>query len=158
MLHRLGNRLRAEHGASLVGTLASLVAVAVLAVLLVPSLMGGSSKQQQAQLSSATAQANDVEATSLLENAQTAMSTYQASGNGYAGATPASLHLIDPEVPISGPGQAYLASVSAATDSYTLVAFNPLTGNTFTLADTNGAVTKTCTVAGRGGCQPGGTW
>jgi type II secretory pathway pseudopilin PulG len=150
--------LRSERGASLVGTLASLVAVAILAVLLVPSLMGGDSKKQQAQMASATAQANDVEATSLLDSAQTAMTTYQASANSYAGATPAALHSLDPEIPVSGPGQAYLASVSATNDSYTLVAFNPLTGNTFTLADNAGALTKTCTVAGRGGCQPGGTW
>jgi type II secretory pathway pseudopilin PulG len=158
MSDRLRLRLGAEHGSSLVGTLLSLVAVAVLAVVLLPSLMGGSSKKEQAQMSSATAQANDVQATSLLGNAQTAMATYQASGNGFAGATPATLHSLDPEIPIAGPGQAYLQAVSATDNAYMLVAYNPLTGNSFTLADNNGAVTKTCTVAGRGGCQPGGTW
>jgi type II secretory pathway pseudopilin PulG len=137
----------------------SLVAVAVLAVMLLPSMMGGGSKQQAAQMTAATAQANDVQATTLLQSAQTAMTTYSASsGNGFAGATVDQLHSLDPEIAVSGPGQAYLAAVSATTDSYTLVADNPLTGNTFTLAVSNGAVSKTCTVAGRGGCQPGGTW
>ncbi|HLJ04390.1 MAG TPA: hypothetical protein VKT31_13175 [Solirubrobacteraceae bacterium] len=151
--------LRSERGSSLVGTLVSLVAVAVLAVVLLPSLMGGSSKQQQAQMTAATAQANDVQATTLLENAQTAMTTYSASsGNGFAGATVDQLRSLDPEIQAQGAGQPYLASVSATTDSYTLVADNPLTGNTFTLSVNNGAVVKTCTVAGRGGCQPGGNW
>jgi type II secretory pathway pseudopilin PulG len=158
MSRRVLISLRAEHGASLLSTMVALVAVAVAAIMLLPGAMGGSSKNGQAQMASATAQGNDVQATSLLGSAQTAMATYQASGDGYTGATPQALHSLDPEIPIAGPGQAYLETVSATTDSYTLVAFNPLTGNSFTLADNAGAVSRTCTVAGRGGCQPGGTW
>jgi hypothetical protein len=95
----------------------------------------------------------------LLDIAQTAMATYSASsGNGYTGVTPAALSSIEPTLITASSNQAYIASASGSTDSYTITAVDPLTGNSFTLANTAGAATRTCTVAGRAGCPPAGTW
>lgn len=156
---RLTRLLRGERGASMVSVLATLVAVAVIGVVVVPALTKSSDGAQSAQVSSAPPKAQDVAAETLAQTAQTAMATYSASsGNGYAGATPAALNQIEPTLITASTSEAYLASVAATSDSYTVVAEDPLTGDGFTLADNAGAITRTCTPAGRGDCSAGGTW
>ncbi len=151
--------LGAERGASAISLLAALAALAGIAALMIPALSKSGTTPSAGQPAAATAQAQDVQAKNLLVDAQTAMATYSASsGNGYTGATPAALGQIEPTLITASTNQAYIASVSATSDSFTVVAANPLTWNTFTLVDTGGALTRTCTVAGRGGCLPGGTW
>jgi hypothetical protein len=155
------NWLGAEQGASVISLLAVVASLVIIAVVAVPALKssGASTAASNAQTGSALAQAQDVQAKTLLVDAQTAMSTYSASSsNGFAGATPAALNQIEPTLITASTNQAYIASVNATTDSYTVVAVDPLTGNSFTLVDSGGSVSHSCTTAGHGGCPVGGTW
>lgn len=155
---RLGRRLGAEHGAGVVSLLAVLASVAIIGVVAVPALTKGGSSSTN-QTAAATGAAQDVQAKNLLLDAQTAIASYASSNtSGYSGATPATLAGLEPTIVTSSTTQAYLASVTASADSYTLVAVDPLTGNSFTLANTSGAVSRTCTASGRDGCPAGGTW
>jgi len=155
----LRRRLLGESGASAISLLAVVATLGIVAAIAIPALHQSSSSTSSSSQTAATGQAQDVQAKNLLVDAQTAMATYAASnGTGYTGATPAALSAIEPTILTSSTTQAYLASVDATQASYTLVAVDPLTGNSFTLANSGGATTRTCTTAGRGGCPPGGTW
>jgi Tfp pilus assembly protein PilV len=152
-------RLRDERGLSMISMLVSLVAVALLAMLSLQMFVGAGSKATQSSTQQATKQAHDVEAKTLAQSAQTAMETYAASsGNGYAGATVSALNSIEPTLITSSTTEAYLASVSATSDAFTVVTTDPLSGSSFTLASNQGAVTQTCAPAGNGGCQANGSW
>lgn len=147
----------------MISLIAIVASLAIIAALAIPALKqvstagsGGSGSTSDA---AALGQAQDVQAKTLLMDAQTAMATYAASnGTGYTGATPSALAAIEPTILTASTNQAFLSSVDASQGSYTLVAVDPLTGNTFTLANTGGATARTCTAAGRGGCPAGGTW
>lgn len=154
------NGLGAEQGASVISLLAVVASLVIIAVVAVPALKSsGASTSGGQQTGAALAQAQDVQAKTLLVDAQTAMTTYSASsGNGFAGATPAALNQIEPTLITASTNQAYIASVNATTDSYTVVAVDPLTGNSFTLVDSAGSVSHSCTTAGHGGCPVGGIW
>ncbi len=157
----LTHRLRAEHGASVISLLGVVATLAIIAALAIPALKGSGSTSTgaAAQGASATAQAQDVQATNLLSTAQTAMATYAASNDsGYQGVSAAALQSIEPTLITSSRTEAYVAQASGTATDYTVTVVNPLTANTFTLSDNGGAVTRTCTVAGRGGCGSGGTW
>lgn len=152
--------LRAEHGASAISLIATLAALAILAAIAVPALTkSGAAASSSAQDAAATAQAQDQQATALLETGQTAMATYAANtNNGYAGVSPSALSAIEPTLITASTKEAYVSSASGSATGYTLQATNPLTGDTFTLTDNSGVVSRTCAPAGRGGCSAAGTF
>ncbi len=152
-------RARDETGFSLVSVLASLVAVAALAALAMSSFAHHGAGTPSTQDAAATAGAQDAQATSLAQIAQTALSTYAAGGqSGYAGISPDQLHSIEPQLVTASTTGPYVSSASGTADSYTVSVADPQTHNIFTLTDSSGTVSRTCTTAGNGGCSPSGTW
>jgi Tfp pilus assembly protein PilE len=151
--------LRAEHGASPISLMATIAALAIVAVIAMPSLTKSGASTQTGQTATATAQAQDQQATSLLETGQTAMATYAASNDsGYQGVSPSALSAIEPTLITASTKEAYVSAASGTATGYTLVAVNPLTGDTFTLSDNSGVASRTCTPAGRGGCSTAGSF
>jgi hypothetical protein len=155
-------RVRGEHGFGAISLVATLAIVGMIAAMAIPQLTKhGGSGGQGGQPSSAQAEAaaQDVQAKTMATDAQTAMATYAASSDqGYTGASPSALSGIEPTLVTSGTNQAYLASVNATQSSYVITIVNPLTHNSFTLSNSGGAISRTCTTAGSGGCPAGGTW
>ena len=149
--------LRAERGASAVSLLAIVATLAIIAVIAVPALTkSGASSDQTA---SATAQAQDQQAQTLLETGQTAMATYAAtSNNGYTGVSPGALSAIEPTLITQSTTEAYISAASGSATGYTLVATDPLSGAPFPLTNTSGASPRTCAPAGRGICSASGTF
>ncbi len=158
----LSPRLRAEHGFSAISLIATVAIIGILAATAVPQLTkgtSGGSQGGQSQTGQALAQAQDVQAKTMATDAQTAMATYAASSDqGYTGVSPSALASIEPTLVTAGTNQPYLASVNGTQTSYVATIINPLTHNTFTLANTGGAVSRTCTTAGTAGCPSSGTW
>jgi type II secretory pathway pseudopilin PulG len=151
--------LRAEHGASAISLMATVAVLGVIAALLIPALKSSSSSTQTSQAAAATAQAQDQQAQTLLETGQTAMATYATTSNsGYTGVSPSALNSIEPTLITSSAKEAYLSGASGTATGYTLIATDPLTGDTFTLSDNGGVVSRTCAPAGRGGCSQSGTF
>jgi hypothetical protein len=156
--HIVRSALRSEAGSGVISLLATVLIVGLVGALLIPRLTHAGSTSAPATVA-APAKAHDAEAQLLAQTAQTAMATYAAeNGSGTTGATAAELGAIEPALTANGPRGPYLASVTGGGVDYTLVAVDPLTRNSFTLSDTGGAVSRTCTTAGTGGCPAGGTW
>ncbi len=134
--------------------------MAILAAVAVPALTkSGASSSASSQDEAATAQAQDQQATALLETGQTAIATYAANtNNGYSGVSPSALSAIEPTLITASTKEAYLSGASGGATGYTLVATNPLTGDTFTLTDNSGVVSRTCAPASRGACSALGTF
>ena len=149
-----------EHGFSMISTLASLVAVAVLGVLALGTLKSGTSTSASGGQSpaAAQAQAQDVQAKLILTTAQTAVGTYAASGDAGTPVTASGLESIEPTLGTPNAKTPYLSSASGTPAAYTLTAVDPVTGDSFTLSYSGGTVSHSCTTAGHGGCLAGGTW
>ncbi len=159
-LRTLTARLRAEPGFSAISLIATVAIIGILAATALPQLTkGGGGQGGQSQTGQALVEAQDVQAKTMATDAQTAMATFAASNDqGYTGVTPGALASIEPTLVTSGTNQPYVASVSGTQSSYVVTVINPLTHNTFTLSNTGGAVSRTCTSPGVGGCPAGGTW
>ena len=122
--------------------------IGILAAIAIPSFLNQKSKAQDSQ------------AKVIARTAQTAMETYATNNNGsYSGATISALNSIEPTLITTSSTQAYLASVPTPSGtSYQVVASDPVTSNAFTVTNSNGTVTRTCTTAGNGGCPSSGNW
>jgi type IV pilus assembly protein PilA len=144
---------RSEHGFTLVELLVVILIIGLLAAIAIPSFLNQKGK------------AVDVSAKELARTAQTAAATYSTDHNGsYLGMTTEELHAVEPTIQIgSGGNNAYLekgsgvANVSTSGYEVTSTATN---GDTFSISNAGGVVTRTCTVkAGNSnsGC-PTGSW
>jgi hypothetical protein len=150
---------RAEHGFGAVSLLATLAILAAIIALAVPALKGSGQSAAGTQYAGDTAAAQDAQAKSLAQIAQTAMATYAAGGqSGYANVSPDALHAIEPQLGTAATSGPYVASASGTSDGYAVVIADPATHNTFTLTDTGGVTVHSCTTAGNGGCPAGGRW
>jgi type IV pilus assembly protein PilA len=143
MLQKLRRRAEEEQGFTLIELLVVILIIGILAAIAIPAFLNQRGK------------AYDASAKSQVRTAQTAMETYATDNNGsYAGATKAALVTIEPT--LADTGSATLGApggLGATAYSISSVAAN--TGDTFTIANNAGVVTRTCT-AGTGGGQPGG--
>jgi type IV pilus assembly protein PilA len=146
MLSKIRRRAEDEQGFTLIELLVVILIIGILAAIAIPSFLNQRGK------------GNDASSKSQARTAQTAMETYATDNSGaYTGADKAALVGIESQ--LGDQSNAVLTVGTVAADSYSLTSTDPQTGNAFTIARSNtGVVTRTCTVAGKGGCAASGTW
>ena len=121
--------------------------VGVLTAIAVPAFLNQKSK------------ANDASGKELARTAQTAMETVAAANGGSytTVASPTDLSNVEKSINTnSSNGQAYLSSATGLASGFTVVATAAVTGDTFTITNSSGTITRTCSGTG-GGC-PSGSW
>src|SRR5262245_11378914 len=142
MLNKLRVRAQSESGFTLVELLVVMLIIGLLAAIAIPSFFNQRDK------------ANDAEAKSTVNTAQTAIETYATSNDGvYTGATVVALTAIEKTL------DAPALTVTATADGYVISADAARTGNTFTIERfATGQVQFRCTAPGTGGCPDSGFW
>jgi type IV pilus assembly protein PilA len=144
MLKRLRERAGSESGFTLIELLVVMLILGILAAIAIPAFLNQKSK------------ASDTQAKTMARSMQTAMETCSTDEGGvYTNCTEADLIAIESTI-----GPAADVSVPATgTNSYTVTANAPATGNTFSVVRTGGTFSRTCTVndTDRGGCPGTGT-
>jgi type IV pilus assembly protein PilA len=145
MLNRLRQRLSKESGFTLIELLVVILIIGILAAIAIPAFLSQTSK------------ANDSAAKTQVGTLQTTMEAYASEHNGsFTGGTLAELQKIEPTLKDTSTATANATTVGAET--FTVSSTAKGSGNTYTLKNTEGEVTRTCTTAGKGGCSAGGTW
>jgi type IV pilus assembly protein PilA len=145
MLNRLRQRLSNESGFTLIELLVVILIIGILAAIAIPAFLSQTSK------------ANDSAAKTQVGTLQTTMEAYASENNGaFTGGTLAKLQAIEPTLKDTSTATANATTVGAET--FTVSSTAKGSGNTYTLKNTEGEVTRTCTTAGKGGCSAGGTW
>jgi type IV pilus assembly protein PilA len=148
MLNNLRRRAEDEKGFTLIELLVVILIIGILAAIAIPAFLNQRNK------------AYDAQAKSNIKTAQTAEETYSTDNNGtYAADTTSStggpLVSIEPSLHNSP----YVTATANGSTGYTLTATSSGSGGSgdvFTLTDTNGSVTRSCTGTG-GGCV-GSSW
>jgi type IV pilus assembly protein PilA len=135
-----------ERGFTLIELLVVILIIGLLAEIAIPSFLGQASK------------AYDAAAKSSVRTAQRAIETYQVQNTDYCGATPSILEGIEPTLSdapnltvsscAGGDKTAYVLSVTSRSPSATV----------YKLTAQNGALARTCSPAGQGGCAGDGSW
>jgi type IV pilus assembly protein PilA len=144
MLNNLRRRGEEEKGFTLIELLVVILIIGILAAIAIPAFLNQRNK------------AYDAQAKSNIKTAQTAEETYSTDNNGtYDSDTLSSsdtggLATIEPALK----NAPYVTATANSATGYTLVAKSTGSGgagDTFTLSDTNGTVTRSCSGTG-GGC------
>ena len=146
MISKLRRRVEEEQGFTLIELLVVILIIGILAAIAIPAFLNQKSKADAAA------------AKTMVRTAATAIETYATDNNGsYAGATTSALNSYEPSIAIAPGNGAYLSSVTATGNSYTLVSTAPGSSALFTFTNNTAGSTHTCSPVGSGGC-PTGSW
>jgi type IV pilus assembly protein PilA len=137
--------VRNEQGFTLMELMTVLLIIGVLAAIAIPSFIGQ------------TARANDAAAKTQIGTLQTAMKEFAMDNDGsYKGATLAKLKESEPTLNDRTTATAKEVAGATAT-SFEVESEAVGSKHVYKLTSSNGAVTRSCTPVGVGGCK-GGTW
>ena len=153
MLHKFIRSADGEQGFTLIELLVVILIIGILAAIAIPSFLNQTQK------------ANDSSAKSLAQTADNAMETSATDNNGSftAMTNAAAVCALEPSIPCSpGKNQAYLSSATGSATGFTVVATAAGSNDNFSIVDTNGTITRTCspgTGTSTGGCaSSGASW
>jgi len=149
MLQNIRRRVAArlvgeEKGFTLIELLVVMLILGILAAIALPAFFNQKEK------------AGDAKAKENLHSLQVAMETCSTENGGVyseANCLQTNLHTIEPSIPATGGG----FTVTPEKTGYTLVATGTGT-NTFTIKNTAGALTFSCSAPSKGGCPANQNW
>jgi type IV pilus assembly protein PilA len=144
MLNRLRQRLSDEGGFTLIELLVVILIIGILAAIAIPAFLSQTSK------------ANDSAAKTQVGTMQTTEQAWAAENSGaYTGGTLAKLQEIEPTLKDTTTATANETTVGA--EEFTVSSTAKGSGDTYTLKNVKGTITRTCTPS-KGGCSAAGTW
>ncbi len=143
-----------EDGFTLIEILVVILIIGVLAAIAIPSFLGQKNK------------ASDAGAKELARTAETTAEAYETDNKGsYVGLTATVLNAYENTIPItSNSTAAYVDPTTGVTgvsaSAYTVVVTAEPTGDTFTIANNSGVITRKCAAASSSSNQgcPYGSW
>ena len=145
MLRKLSQRVNNEEkGFTLIELLVVILIIGILAAIALPAFLGQKQKGQ------------DSEAKSTARNLASQIESCYANNGAYTSCAPAGNNI---ENNPTGLDLSRTTVSGLGADSYTIVTNSQATGQSFTIAKTNGgAAVRNCDVDGKGGCPSTGNW
>jgi type IV pilus assembly protein PilA len=149
MLSKLRRRVQDEKGFTLIELLVVILIIGILAAVAIPTFLNQRGKGY------------DSNAQSMVKNMQTAEEAFATNDNGTYTANLSDLTSIDPTI-VAGNNVTPRVVSANGTTGYAVAAKADPTGDEFTITESAGTETNTCTHGSGGGnpgaCPTSGTW